>query len=138
MKTIFPLKQSVLITTCLSILFFLSCSKSSDSPADPGYGCNTQAILQTIPPTAAKLVYVPAQSKWLISLDLSGSIYIACEACGNADVLSAITTGHSLTDVININVSGNIKKREVNQAAPAPGNTGYREIYLMDINSVNQ
>lgn len=138
MKTIFPLKQSVLITTFFSILFFLSCSKSSDSPADPGYGCSTQAVLQTIPATAAKLVYVPVQSKWLISLNLAGGIYIACEACGNADIMTAITAGHPLTDVINVNVSGNIKKREASQSAPVPGTTGYTEVYLMDINSVNQ
>ena len=140
MKTHNPVKQWSLILPCFFLLSLAGCNKSSVTPeTDPGYGCSTQAVLETIPSTAAKLIYVPAQSQWMISLDLSGSIYIACLTCGNSSIIDNISAGHPLTDVININVSGKIKNRIENQV-PISSCTGggYREIYLMDVITANQ
>ena len=140
MKTsTFSLKL-MLTGLCFAILVVAGCSKAgidNSMVPDPGYGCTTNVVLQTVTNSPGKLVYLTGLGKWCISLDLPNSIYIACETCGNEDAINAITKGHSTADIIDITVSGRIKRLTADQPVPY-SHAGYRDIYMISVDAIQQ
>jgi hypothetical protein len=140
MKTISPKKHWFFVIPCFVLFSFAGCSKSSDTTnqttTDLGYGCATSVVLQTISGSAGVLYYNPYQAKWDINFDLPGGIYITCEVCDNSTI-KAITDLHSQTEIVNVTVSGQIKRRIAYQVPLTPG-AGYREIYVMNVTAINE
>lgn len=138
MKTNSLSLKCLLISCCFISYFITGCSKAgTDNIVDPGYGCSTNTVLQTVTNSPAKLVYLAGAAQWAINLDLPGGIYIICETCGNDAAISAITAGHASGDIIDITVSGRIKRISAGQPA-LYSHAGYRDIYLLSVDGIVQ
>lgn len=135
MKLFKPQKQLFSIAAVVMLTSIFGCKKSSGSESDPGYGCNSQVILKTLTNANGQLSYVPGQSQWAVSFSLPGGYLFACDFCDQS-AISSIVAGHSTGDVINVTISGEVKRRVENQPDIVP-TTGYTEIYLISVSSVN-
>lgn len=128
----------------LSLCLLLSCSKNStisgDKPGADNFGCGTTSVEKLVSNQGGKLVYVPAQSQWMVTFDLEGSVYVACQFCDNAKGgLAGIINAHSQGEVIPVTVTGKIVKRyEGQKALNQCTDGGYREIYLLQAENVKK
>ena len=126
---------------CFAIFVVAGCSKASTDTSmipDPGYGCTTNQIVQTITNLPGKLVYSTYENKWLLSLDLCNNVgicYIICHICNYDTNIEVVTNGHNTSEVISVTVSGKIRNATYNQA-PMSSHAGYRDDYLITINTI--
>lgn len=121
-------------------LIFSQCSKTSrtidNSEAD--FGCDTKVVQQIVSNQAATLIYVPAQSQWMASMNLPGSVAIACEFCAsNVSQLNGLINGRSQSEIIPVTVSGKIVKRFDGQRNVSACTDGqYREVFLLQASDI--
>lgn len=135
MKRMNSPKRLMLLVSFLILVSIFGCEKNSVSENDIGYGCDTKVVLKTLTNTTGQLKYSPEHARWIAGFNLSGGYLFLCDFC-DQNSIKLITAGHSNSDVINITVSGEIKRRVQNQPEIIP-TTGYPEIYLISAATVN-
>ena len=135
MKFFKTTKQLLFISSCLILVSIFGCKKSTSSEHDLGFGCNTNTVLKTVANVNGNLVYSSGQSQWVVFIDFPGGGGAACDFCDQS-LVNAMTNGHSLSDVINVTISGDIKRRLENQIPPSAV-TSYPDIYLISATSLN-
>ena len=126
----------------ISLLFMLcidaGCKKSTtEAEVDPGYGCNTSEVLGVATNVPAQLVYMtPAYgTRWYLVVQLPGNNPVICHYCDHEAEIQAILAGHSTNDVLNVTVSGRIKRSMRNQNIWLP-NGQYPEFYRISIDAI--
>jgi hypothetical protein len=138
MKTLNLLKINLLLISCFLLMSTVGCKKSSVAEiTDPGYGCNTSVIQATITNYVCSVIYVPAQSSWVMSVNYPTYGFFIIPSCANSSTFKTVTDKHALTDIFNVTVSGNIKYRIAGQKT-LPENTSYPDFYLIDITAVTE
>jgi hypothetical protein len=140
MKAHYQLSRTSFTAIFLFALFFVtSCKKSANTMPvpDAGYGCSTTTVLSSVTNLSAKLVYLNLPvPKWYFSLDLPGSIYITADNCDHAAEIQAIIAGHATTELLNVTVSGKIKRRTEGQDTLS-NKLSYRPTYLIAIDNMH-
>ena len=117
------------------ILLGIGCSKASNNPAQElDYGCDSKVILKTISNANAKLYYNTSLAKWFISIDDLPPTSVSCVFCDDT-VINSIIAGQPLTAIINVTVSGNIKRKVEGQLPPEQV-TSYPLPYLIVVTSI--
>lgn len=127
-------RHLVLAISALILISVAGCTKPA-TDNEPDSGCDSKTVLQTLTNTAGQLVYNPTQAEWQVMIDLPGSISFGCSFC-NQSAISSIVAGQSASSVINVTVSGNVKRRYSNQI-PLSVTTGYKEIYVLSQAAAN-
>jgi len=134
MKAFTITKSWIFILSALILINIASCTKPA-TVNEPDYGCDSKVTLQTLTNTPGQLVFNPTQGEWQVMIDLPGSISFGCNFCDQS-AIAAVVAGKSTSFVINVTVTGNVKRRYSNQI-PLSITTGYKEIYVISLAAVN-